>query len=775
MGHGRTVPDSSGRIRTLLVLAALLAALLPVPCRAESWLLPVGSASIPIPDGFVVCGDPGSLAPFAREPDGSRIRVPSDDDAIGRVARLVLARTPSTCDDPVREVSLVAVGPWPTVDPSSVTLELDAGRGSLRGRNLAGAVVTVGRGERQSVDRCDDALGAAMAATCSFAFEAGASGDDLSSSIFVLPRGSNTDPELVGFDRDGRRLALDASLARAARIVLDRIVAPASTLDAIGDAYRIALAHPESIAFAECEDAVCDVDGGFLSVRDEHGRGDSIEVHLHLRPHYVLRVGATTDANPVVRLPVARCPITLVSGAPFRGVDDARIVLRVEGSCARDDSLAVEVAGEHRPIASRTRVDGKLFLLVSLGRIDSSAIDLELRRDVGIGARLRSITRRVPTVRGRLEIEGLGPIDFLPTNRAARIFVPTLDEARALVPSAVEGVYSVESDAGGRTLVRGIDGATGSVAMRFEIRDSTLPEPLRSESLGEVSEAVERAIRPANVPVSLATESGTPFVELLCAAPEGSRSVSPGEEVSLPFGARDTCRLVFHRERLDPSDGTQLVAVEVEVSRADGSRRSDSTVDTVVVLRPDAEPRTVYLGGIEEPFDRARVRVGIADADDHWAVALPDDVAAPELQWSLVMGTDRWRIYGTTSFPTALFRVSSNSGIMTLNAGALFRFVHLARSGRESIVGLESGAMWVSIAGTTASGARNSPLGEVAVVAGIGLGVPIANASRSTQTSISLHAWLEYEVSRAVRPGGGAPLGFVFGPSITVGDLGTDF
>ena len=48
-------------------------------------------------------------------------------------------------------------------------------------------------------------------------------------------------------------------------------------------------------------------------------------------------------------------------------------------------------------------------------------------------------------------------------------------------------------------------------------------------------------------------------------------------------------------------------------------------------------------------------------------------------------------------------------------------------------------------------------------------------AMRAAQTSISLHAWAEYEVSRAMMDGAGPAWGFVFGPSITIGDLGTNF
>jgi hypothetical protein len=65
-------------------------------------------------------------------------------------------------------------------------------------------------------------------------------------------------------------------------------------------------------------------------------------------------------------------------------------------------------------------------------------------------------------------------------------------------------------------------------------------------------------------------------------------------------------------------------------------------------------------------------------------------------------------------------------------------------------------------------------LTQVSTVAGLGLSVPIANRSLATETSINLHAWFEYEVSRGWVGEAGNPIGFVFGPSISIGNIGTN-
>ena len=65
-------------------------------------------------------------------------------------------------------------------------------------------------------------------------------------------------------------------------------------------------------------------------------------------------------------------------------------------------------------------------------------------------------------------------------------------------------------------------------------------------------------------------------------------------------------------------------------------------------------------------------------------------------------------------------------------------------------------------------------LTQVATMTGLGLSVPIANRSLATETSINLHAWVEYEISRDLGGEPGSPLGFVFGPSLSIGNIGTN-
>ena len=101
------------------------------------------------------------------------------------------------------------------------------------------------------------------------------------------------------------------------------------------------------------------------------------------------------------------------------------------------------------------------------------------------------------------------------------------------------------------------------------------------------------------------------------------------------------------------------------------------------------------------------------------------------------------------------------------------RATWLDSQGHEGFLALEAGVMAVGLAERPGSQSGDS-LTQVSSVTGTALSVPIANRSLATETSINLHAWFEYEVSRGGRGQPGSRFGFVFGPSISIGNIGTN-
>jgi hypothetical protein len=73
----------------------------------------------------------------------------------------------------------------------------------------------------------------------------------------------------------------------------------------------------------------------------------------------------------------------------------------------------------------------------------------------------------------------------------------------------------------------------------------------------------------------------------------------------------------------------------------------------------------------------------------------------------------------------------------------------------------------VGLASSTSTTGRS--LTEVGVPVGLGLSIPIANRLSLTEASINLHGWVEFPISRQDH----TPA-FIFGPSISIGNIGAN-
>jgi hypothetical protein len=264
-------------------------------------------------------------------------------------------------------------------------------------------------------------------------------------------------------------------------------------------------------------------------------------------------------------------------------------------------------------------------------------------------------------------------------------------------------------------------------------------------------------------------------VELLCGdGQNGTIAIKPGTTTHIQYVARDTCRLVYHKERLSPENGAQRLNLAIDVTRVDGEARPEGHVSQPIVLRPGGDPRFSYVQGIKGQFDRVTIRLSQDNDESHYVGTGEVRADAPSAQWSVIAGVGHGRIYATTAIPTGLYRVSDrdHSGILALNFGVVGRLTWLDSEGHDGFLGLEAGVMGVGLANDQSASGKS--LTQVATVSGIGLSVPIANRSLATETSINLHAWLEYEISRDIGQEPGSPLGFVFGPSISIGNVGAN-
>lgn len=470
--------------------------------------------------------------------------------------------------------------------------------------------------------------------------------------------------------------------------------------------------------------------------------------------------------------------MSIASGEALRGTDGSRAVVRVDARCAGEArTLRWYSAGRALDVLSAVDSAGATFVLLGVGRVEGDELVVTASRgtDSSLVGQARIRTRPLPPSHAALALEGGAPIDFVPTNRPATVRWAKSQGAGELVLLPVDGVYDV-TEKDGVSSVQGLTGAGGFVALRFAWRVPTLPGGLAAVDLAVVPDPVQLPMHEATVHVSLASSSPRPLVELVCGSAATLVRILPGSDAHVPFVERDACRIVFHRERLSPGDGGQHLQLDIEITRVDGQARPDAHITQSVVLRAGDQAREAWIKGVVDEFDRVTVRVSHAgDAP------LAGDKEEPSVQWAIVFGTGHFRLYGTTAIPTGLYRFSdrADSGILTLSLGGLMRATWLDSRGHEGFLAAEAGVMLVGLPNSTATTTSNgitttSSLTQVSVVTGLALSVPIANRSLATETSINLHAWFEYEVSRDIAGQPGSPFGFVFGPSISIGNVGTN-
>jgi hypothetical protein len=279
-------------------------------------------------------------------------------------------------------------------------------------------------------------------------------------------------------------------------------------------------------------------------------------------------------------------------------------------------------------------------------------------------------------------------------------------------------------------------------------------------------------------------------VEVLCTDATGhSLKVIPGVPLHIPFAERDGCRLMVYPNRIPEEDGEQRLDVDIGVTSVGGSSRSDGHFSQRLILSHGAEPRIFWIHGVQSQFDRITVQLTHVTEQSQYVRGGADHIDVPSAKWTIVAENTRWRFYATVSVPVQLFRFSNDpngagTGPLSLNLGVLTRFTWVTREGTEGILGLEGGVMGMGLA------ADNTR--QLTLVGGLGIGVPLGNVGQPTQASINIHAWAAYrlgnEYAPSLTPSGaqvvnttGQPVpialghwSFVFGPSVTFGNVGFD-
>lgn len=763
-------------VRVLSAVGLFLA--LARPVHAETLEAPAGGKAIPL-RGRVACEAPGGGWTLAA--GGQELKPPASPDAVGVAVELPVATERAGCNAPGRKtVTLLTIGEAPVLDPAAVTLDVDAGTVELHGRNMRGMGLAWRIRSTSGVDVCQEprAAGAVKRCTFSLGHDAPAAPDGI--ELAWLAPGARRGADVRVFDEDGKPVDHATFALTPSKVLVSRLIPEGAVVDLSTGSGEVPLVHPEAVTSVACTGALCSLTDHGIVVRGLTDLVDSVAVHLTLAPRVSFKHDERLEPSPTLRLNVSHCPMTVASGPALRGVDSALVVVRLEGRCAEDaDTLRFVEGSRGLDTLSMTAVDGKVFVVLRVGRLSAPELAITALRsgtaEVPV-AIARTTTRNPPDTRAFLQVPGLPRLAFIPSNRGAVVHVAPPGPGAELVPLPVDGVYAVERR-GALWLVRGNEFAAGIVTLRFGYRSTGLPAALAELDLAMLEEPLGRPIHEVNIPAPL---GGTlahrePLAEIACGAGKQLRHVlSPGETGRLAYEYRDSCRLIVHRERLTPDYGTQKLSLEIDVLDSDGGPRGDAHASQTLILRNGPEPLEAWIHGITAPFDRLVVRLAHIADESHYAAAAEMLTTEPALKWTAVFGSGRARLYAAPTIPTGLYRFgdAEHSGLLSLNFGVISRLTWLDADGHEGLLNLEGGVLVLGLAGSESSTGQS--LTQAGAVLGVGIGIPFANRSSLTEASINLHFWVEHDLSTASSAVGANPWSFIFGPSISIGNIGTN-
>ena len=177
-----------------------------------------------------------------------------------------------------------------------------------------------------------------------------------------------------------------------------------------------------------------------------------------------------------------------------------------------------------------------------------------------------------------------------------------------------------------------------------------------------------------------------------------------------------------------------------------------------------------------EQFDQVTVRLSHVVDETRYVLGSAGKEAPPSAQWTATVEGGRARLYVSLSVPAGLYRINKPAASLTLNFGVLGRITWLDRRGKEGLLGLETGVLGASLIPQQYEGNPAFPPTLVTLL-GLGLRVEIGRGA-----AIGVHLWGAYEFrseysytpSGATEPRSATHWSLLFGPSISIGNIGTN-
>jgi hypothetical protein len=760
----------------------VLALAAPGIARADVLQMPAGSDFLTLPGDAVLCGD----APegFVVDPSRKRVR-PRGYLVPGYEATASVAARGNACAETL-PMTLIVTGDHPSVDSDSVTVAIDAGRIELRGQRLEGMRVGFKVDDRVGSDVClNVARDKERKETCSVSIPHDLPADPRRLEVLWAPPFGRVTADMRLYERSGRALSSERTRLPIARILLQRMFPASRTADLGSNAGRLQLEHPEAVSSVECNNARCEIVEGRAIVSSLAATAQTLGVRVQLLPRVFMARGETLETSISDTLSVLRCPLSVASGEPLRGVDDLQILMRLDSACgANIDQVRWTVGSDPVEVARVEVMPEGIYVLLWVGRVARDRLTVVATRgETGSVLAVTTVrTIEVPPPNSGVTLPGFGEIDFIPRNRDAQLTVSHVELGGTLVPISVPGAYAITQTPEGYT-IRGASASGGFTSLRYAHRASHVPDAFASTDFAHLSDPVQRPIREASVPAPIGGSSVTtkPVVELRCAREYSKVAMlASGTVHHIPFDQRNSCRLLLHRRRIPADSGEQRLELTVTVTSVGGGERGEAHLNQQLRLRHGEATDVIWIRGAKEQFDRIDIQLTHVVDESLYSNGVAEPIALPSSQWTIITEDADFRFYATAAIPASLYRFSSDpgdlgTGPLSLNFGVLSRLTWLDDSGHEGLIGLEGGVMGMGLATDRER--------QLALVMGLGIAIPLGNPNQPTQAAINIHAWLSYTVGSRTAPLFDdmgvfqrevqlSPWAFVFGPSITVGSIG---
>lgn len=593
-------------------------------------------------------------------------------------------------------------------------------------------------------------------------------------------------PELQ--DGDGGRTRGEALAIAGGTLDFHRPLVPPRELNIAADRATIPLALPEAVADVRCWRARCARTDEGIEVYAFDPDAPSVRVQLRLAPGCARWEAGQPRDRDVVELPLVRCAMEPAAPVPLlEGVANHRYFIAIARDCFARTPSALELTTQPptyayvRSEVASSSAAWRLFE-VMFEKVPMGVRSLELTVVHRDAVRTRLGALPIPVAGGfrptrvRVELPQMGLVDFLPSNRDARVRL-AFDEERWSEELRLEdrvGHYRVRPDEDGSYFVRAASGARGHVALRLAYAPRGLEARLgRPEPLARFDLDARYALRPVNAPLPLVRSLGgaeavaapagialaetklgpRPLVRMYCLHGGREVEVLPGRLIAVAFDDRDGCRLVIDRSAIPEAAGEQRLRLSV-----------DKREQILTLSRQPGSFSISLPAGEKEEFDRLTVTVAHEYSGGHYDLA-PEHNIGPEAVYRVVLGDRRFRFSASTALPTGLFRFGGvgDSDTVSLSAGVRVRFAFLYRDGSEFPLGLELGVLGTGLSDTP----------HLSIVAGLGFSIPVLNPNTPLQTSFNIHAWAEYSPTRT--GAGESEWAFLFGPSFTIGRFSATF